>query len=130
MPLHDGPFRTLVTSLSGADFRPFTMWPPVTIVPLHRHDQIALGLLIVRKCRPAFRLALARSKACRKARRPRPRRAPRPPPRRLRLRRAPRLPRRRASRRARCAAMNDADREILVADVDDLDLSDRRPAAR
>src|SRR5262245_22158367 len=33
-PLHDGPFNTLVTSLSGADLRPFTIWPPVTRVPL------------------------------------------------------------------------------------------------
>ena len=33
VPLHDGPFSTLVTSLSGGDFRPLTMCPPVTSVP-------------------------------------------------------------------------------------------------
>ncbi len=32
-PLHDGPFNTLVTWLSGADLRPLTTLPPVTSVP-------------------------------------------------------------------------------------------------
>jgi hypothetical protein len=32
-PLHDGPFRVVVTAASGADFLPLTMRPPVTIVP-------------------------------------------------------------------------------------------------
>src|ERR1700736_5257117 len=33
IPLHDGPFSTFVTSLSGRDLLPFTMWPPVIMVP-------------------------------------------------------------------------------------------------
>ena len=33
VPLQDGPFSTLVTSLSGPDRRPLTMCPPVIIVP-------------------------------------------------------------------------------------------------
>ena len=33
VPLHDGPFSTLVTSLSGGDLRPLTIFPPVTSVP-------------------------------------------------------------------------------------------------
>src|SRR4029453_8677954 len=33
-PLHDGPFSSLVTALSGADLLPLTIWPPVTRVPL------------------------------------------------------------------------------------------------
>ncbi len=33
-PLHDGPFSTVVTGLSGADLRPLTTRPPVMSVPL------------------------------------------------------------------------------------------------
>jgi hypothetical protein len=32
-PLHDGPFRVVVTLLVGLDMRPFKIDPPVTNVP-------------------------------------------------------------------------------------------------
>ena len=87
-------------------------------------DEITFGLRIVgdaagrrasRRCR---RLLAAPEPACRRrGRRPRrrlpPRSAPRPAAERLRLRPL------RAARAAGCAAMDDADREVLVADVDD-----------
>ena len=33
LPLHDGPFRVVVTLLSGPVMRPFKIYPPVISVP-------------------------------------------------------------------------------------------------
>src|SRR5213083_3031910 len=91
VPLHDGPFRIFVTSLSADDFRPLTMWPPVTSVPppdTMRYPSVCESCVI-----PPGVPLVGGGLAC--------------------------SPQGSAAR----TAMDHADRQMLVADVDDLDRS-------